>query len=332
MNVMFNTYCNQRCCYCFGQDAMLGAGKKNADREISRENLQFVLRFIKQSGKNIINIIGGEPTLHPEFKERYEQIEKAGISAGIFSNCVMDEDTAIYLSKKSSLVGILLNIREPWEYSAGDWNKIQITLKHIKQINLSFRIYRLGFNIRFLFDLIDRFGLNRAINFAPALPSFDTKTKYLPLNKYREMGKEMVRWSRESKKRKISWYSDYGFILCGFGKRDLQELRENVNFVPITNCCAVVEVRPNLMTQRCFGMWSKKNEKPVSLKQFSTSQEAHRYFDLCSLVIKQRYGALKKCEDCAYFHDGSCGGGCMVCVLKRFKNKPAIYNTRIFSS
>ncbi len=332
MNVMFTTYCNQRCCYCFGQDAMLGAGKMKADREISKENLQFVLDFIKRSGENRINIIGGEPTLHPEFKARYEQIEKAGVLVMIFSNCVMDEDTAIYLSKKSSLVDILLNIREPWDYSAEDWNKIRTTLKYIKKVNLSFRIYRLGFNIRFLFNLIDEFGLRREINFAPALPSLDTESRYLPLNKYSEMAKEMVKWSRESKKRKISWYTDNGFILCGFSKRELRELRENVDFVPDTNCRAAVEVRPNLMTQRCFGMWSKKNEKPVNLKQFSTLQEVRRYFDFCSLVIKQRYGALKKCEGCAYFHDGTCGGGCMVFILKRFKNKPAIYNARIFSS
>ncbi len=310
---------------------MLGAGKMSADREINKENLQFVLDFIKRSGQNRINIIGGEPALHPKFKERYEQIEKAGFSVMIFSNCVMEEDLAIFLSKKKSLLNILLNIREPWEYSTEDWNKIRTTLKYIKQVTLSFRIYRLGFNIRFLFDLIDEFGLKRHINFTPALPSLDTETKYLPLNKYREMGGEMVRWSRESKKRKISWYPDAGFILCGFSKRGLRELRENVNFFPMTNCRAAVEVRPDLMTQRCFGMWSKKDEKPVSLKQFSTLQEVQRYFDLCSLVIKGRYGALKKCKDCPHFHDGSCGGGCMVWILKRFKNRPAIYNARIFS-
>jgi len=331
MNIMFTTYCNQRCCYCFGQDAMGEERKKDSDRNISKENLQFVIDFLKRSGANEISIIGGEPTLHPEFKERYGQIERAGLLIMIFSNCVMEEDTAIYLSKRGSLDDILLNIREPWEYSTQDWNKIRTTLRYVKKVTLSFRIYRLGFNIRFLFDLIDEFGLKREINFAPALPSLNTKTAYLPLNKYKEMGKEMVKWSKESKERKISWYSDAGFILCGFSKQDLRELRENVDFVPNVNCRAAVEVRPNLMTQRCFGMWSKKDEKPVSLKQFSTLQEVHRYFDFCSLVIKQRYGALKECEECAYFHDRTCGGGCMVHILKRFKNKPAIYNARIFS-
>ncbi len=329
MNVMFTSYCNQECPYCFGQDAMYGAGgKKKSDREISRENLQFVLKFIKRSGESRINIIGGEPTLHPQFKQRYMQIEKAGMSIMIFSNCVMEEDIAIFLSKRESLVDILLNIREPREYSAGDWNKILTTLRHIKKVTLSFRIYHLGFNVRFLFDLIDEFKLNRSINFAPALSSLDRKTKYLTLNKYKEMGREMVIWSRESKKRKISWYSDAGFILCGFSKKDLEELCKNVKFIPMVNCPAAVEVRPNLEVQRCFGMWSKKNEGTISLKRFSTVQEAHRYFNICSLVIKQRYKALKECKDCVHFHNATCGGGCLVHILKK---NPALCSARIFS-
>ena len=135
MNLMFTTYCNQKCPYCFGQDAMDARGSRRSDKEISEKNLQFVLDFIKRSGHKGINIIGGEPTLHPEFKKRYRQIEKAGLSVMIFSNCVMGEDTAVFLSKKKSLTDILLNIREPWEYSTGDWNKIRTTLK---QLNLSY--------------------------------------------------------------------------------------------------------------------------------------------------------------------------------------------------
>lgn len=331
MNVMFTTYCNQNCRYCFGQDAMNGKTRRKvskAESEISANNLQFILDFLRRSKERRINIIGGEPTLHSEFEHRYMQIERAGLKVFIFSNCVMKEDLAIFLSRKRSLEGILLNIREPEEYSAEDWNKILATLKHNKRVTLSFRIYRLGFNLGFLFDLIDEFKLERKINFAPALPNLYTENSYLSLNQYKKMARELVQWSQESKKRKIDWYSDAGFILCGFSQQDLFNLRQNTGFVPNTNCQAAVEVKPNLETQRCFGIWGKTDESPVSLREFTSLSGVHRYFNLLSTIIKQRYGAKKECKKCVHFYSAACGGGCMVHILKK---TPALCKARIFS-
>jgi radical SAM protein with 4Fe4S-binding SPASM domain len=297
-------------------------------REISRDDLQYVLNFIHRSQGTVIRIIGGEPTLHTKFKERYEQIEKTGLSVGMFSNCVMDEDKAIFLSRKTSLQSIILNIREPKEYSVQDWNCIRRTLKHAKKVVLSFRVYRLDFDLQFLFDLINEFKLIRAINLAPALPCLNAKNAYLPLRKYKEMGRQLAQWSRQSRAHRIMWYTDAGFIKCGFREQDLLALRENVQFIPDTNCAAAVEVRPDLYVQRCFGLWSKVNEKPIYLKQFSTTQQVHQYFNARSKVIKQHYGALSRCATCRYLRDASCGGGCMVHILKKH---PQLCMTSIYS-
>jgi radical SAM protein with 4Fe4S-binding SPASM domain len=328
MNIMFTTSCNQNCPYCFSVETRNGKGHERSAVEIGREDLQFVLNFITRSQGSVIRIIGGEPTLHSKFRQRYEQIEKAGLSVGMFSNCVMDEDIAVFLSKKTSLRSIILNIREPREYSVQDWDRIRRTLKHIKNIILSFRIYHLDFDLQFLFDLINEFKLMPWVNIAPALPCLDGKNAYLPLRQYKAMGRRLAQWSRQSQELGIMWYTDAGFIKCGFRKQDLRELRENVQFIPENNCSAAVEVRPDLYVQRCFGLWSKANEKPIHLKQFSTTQQVHQYFNDRSQKIKQHYGALGRCATCRYLRNASCGGGCMVHILRKH---PRLCKTSIYA-
>jgi len=303
-------------------------GRKRQKEEISAENLRFILDFIRTSGGNQINIIGGEPTLHSEFKRRYDEIDSRGFFAMIFSNGVMEQDTAVYLGGRKSLTSMILNIREPQEYTRSDWDKIIFALKHIKNTVLSFRIYRLGFSIDFIFDLIKEFKLIPFVNLAPALPCLNVESKYLPLSHYQEMGAKLARLSMKSRKFAISWYSDSGFILCGFSKKNLKELKRNVNFVPNVNCSSAVEVKPNLDVQRCFGMWGKRNEHPISLREFVGVKQIHNYFDRRSLMIKHRYGALDECRKCSDFARQICGGGCLVHI---FKKHPDLYHGKIFS-
>ena len=65
MNLMINTYCNLHCPYCFAQTEM----KNNIVKNISKENFKIYLDFLKNNEEPDVRIIGGEPTLHPDFFE-----------------------------------------------------------------------------------------------------------------------------------------------------------------------------------------------------------------------------------------------------------------------
>jgi len=327
MNIALTYFCNQKCPYCFATDAM-SIGKDSPEaREITIDNLNKAIDFMKKSGVSRFNMIGGEPTLHSRFEEIYDTITDNNFSIAIFSNGVIKKHIVDFLSKKDNLDNILLNIRHPKEYLTKDWNKVIYALPRLnKKITLSFRVYKLDFDPTFLFDLIDEYQLNRLINWAIACPSLVSDNVYIRLEDHEKVVEKMVRFSRKSKKRNINWYADVGFILCAFGDEKLEELKENVGFVPQINCLPAIEVAPDLRVFRCYGT-APKTRSGLKITDFNNLEEAERYFFTKSLPFK-RMGGMDKCFKCEHIISQKCGGGCMVHILKRFpahKNMPAIF-------
>ena len=84
MNLMINTYCNFHCPYCFAQTEM----KTNNVKNITLENFKKYLDFLQKNEESDVRIIGGEPTLHPQFFEFIDTIieYECFSSVLIFSN------------------------------------------------------------------------------------------------------------------------------------------------------------------------------------------------------------------------------------------------------
>ncbi len=325
MNVALTYFCNQKCPYCFAIDAMSISKYSIEAREMTLDNLKKVMEFMKKSQVSRFKMIGGEPTLHSKFEEFFDIISDNSFSVFIFSNGVIDKEKVDFLRKRDNITNILLNIREPEEYSAKDWGMIKYTLSRLdNKIILSFRIYRTDFDPSFLFDLIDEHKLIRLINWAIACPSLIGNNAYLRLEEHEKAVKRMVEFSRESKRRNIRWYSDMGFIVCAFTDDMLEELKENVGFMPETNCTSALEVTPDLRVFRCMGT-APKTRQGLKITDFNNLKEATRYFFLKSLPFK-RIGGMDKCFKCEHIISQKCGGGCMVHILKRFPGyKGAIF-------
>lgn len=73
MNIVITGKCNRSCPYCFAKGKMQSdtdAGNKNTGPvAISLQNFDKCLDFLKKSSRRRLNILGGEPTLHPVFEE-----------------------------------------------------------------------------------------------------------------------------------------------------------------------------------------------------------------------------------------------------------------------
>jgi len=319
MNIALTYTCNQECAYCFGHDAMDEYQGRPSRNFLSMENLDKVLSFLEKSSVYELQMIGGEPTLHPDFKGIYKRVTERGFRVMIFSNGVIKKEIVDFLKAQDNLTSVLLNIREPKEYSISDWNKILYTLSQLgERVILSFRIYRLGFNPTFLFDLIERYHLRKLINWAMACPSLLHDNVFLPLEDHIKAVDRMIEFSVQSQSRGIDWYSDSGFIWCAFTDGRSQILKERVGFIPDTNCYPALEVAPDLRVMRCFGLASKCR-KDLKLTDFDNLKEVELYFFKKSLPFK-RIGAMDKCFHCEHLLSNKCGGGCMAHILRRMPN------------
>lgn len=316
MNVALTYRCNQRCRYCFGTDAMHLRPSRGKSPQMSVADLDRVLGFLRASSVSVFNMIGGEPTQHSEFEAFFRRIVAAGLSVQMFSNGVIDPGLVDFLAGQEKLVNILVNIRQPEEYRPQDWKRLLGTLRSLhRKVTLSFRVYRRVFRPVFLFDLIDRYGLQRLINWAIACPSLYRSNEFVPLEDHRLVVRKMAGYLRQSHDRAIRWYSDSGFIRCAFTERDLERFRRLVGFVPQTNCIAPVEVAPDLRVFRCFGM-AVQTRPGLMLTDFRSLTEVEGYFRLRSLGLK-RIGSFPECFRCEHMRSGVCCGGCMVHILRR---------------
>jgi len=112
-----NKSCNLRCRYCYarsGEDSV-----KVADFNI----LKSIISEAKELGiESVVVIGGGEPTLHPKFRELVAYIDSLGIIPMVFSNTVlMTEELAEFLYKhNASVMGKLDSLKpEVQDYIAG---------------------------------------------------------------------------------------------------------------------------------------------------------------------------------------------------------------------
>ena len=75
-NIALTTYCNLHCPYCFADTMINTEDIKNINLEKFKFICDWVLKDKPKEAKGHIGLIGGEPTLHPQFKEILYLVDK----------------------------------------------------------------------------------------------------------------------------------------------------------------------------------------------------------------------------------------------------------------
>lgn len=105
-NIAITTACNRDCAYCFGR-----GGRQAGAANMSRETFAQALDFLERSGIGQARLLGGEPTMHPQFREFAEMALARGFRLLIFSNGLMPESVLRYLeSLPPERVALLINV------------------------------------------------------------------------------------------------------------------------------------------------------------------------------------------------------------------------------
>lgn len=112
-----NKSCNLRCRYCYAQ-----SGEDSA-KVADLSNLKRIISEAKELGiRSVVVIGGGEPTLHPNFRDLIAYIDSLGVVPVVFSNTVlMTEELAGFLYEhNASVMGKLDSLKpEVQDYLAG---------------------------------------------------------------------------------------------------------------------------------------------------------------------------------------------------------------------
>lgn len=109
-NILITNYCNQSCPFCFAGELM-GTGRA---REMSLVDFKKTLDFLSKNRVNNISILGGEPTLHSNFKEIINLAINKGFQIDIFTNALFSKEIGIFLREKVKKINMFhINVATP---------------------------------------------------------------------------------------------------------------------------------------------------------------------------------------------------------------------------
>lgn len=314
MNLLFTNYCNLKCPYCFAaQKLNYDATKK--DLYISFANLKIALDYFKKTKQKFLHILGGEPTLHPRFKEALTMILDAGVDVLIFSNGLISEKNLLFLKKTDKeRCSVAININSPTSYRPKEWSTVNKSLKILSEkIQLSFNIYEENFDANFMLRLIGTYNLKRKIRIGLASPIVGQNNQYLPLEGHRKVAGQILNFAAECHRRAVTLGYDCGFRLCSFTEKE-RKLLAHYGSPLASYCLPVVDIGPDLSVWNCFATSRFSNRR---LTDFNNLEEIENFF-YRKLLVFRRVGSSEKCIKCEYLKNKQCCGGCLGHTLKSF--------------
>ena len=168
-NIVITSYCNLHCPYCFAQQMMNEQEIKN----ITEEQLDKILNWLDPVAREKhlrIGLIGGEPTLHPDF---VNIINKIGhfcylkqIDSFLFTNGI--KLTKELLQEIPDNMDILLNYNHPNLMSEQDFQQLNKNINLIYNLNwlddkvtLGLNLYKELNNYQYFKDIILKYHIKK---------------------------------------------------------------------------------------------------------------------------------------------------------------------------
>ena len=325
-NILLTTRCNLSCKYCFAQEKL-----SSTRLNMPLENVRRVIDFLKRSEFPIFRVMGGEPTLHPQFNEIVQLAIAANMRVDVLSNATWSEDTAALFERiPSKYLMFLLNIDHPDNYTPRQWELIQRNLNGLNGrggVTLSFNVFEKQPNSEYILDLARRYDF-KYIRLSLSLPVFGAGNAYLPFEELPEVSEFVMRFAAEAESKGIGVQFDNAVPLCIFDTAQIgylllhgvYDLNRN------TRCNPIIDIGPDLTIWSCFCLSSLKNRK---LDEFKNLADAQAYFRQVWSVYQDTVYPLEKCNDCFYREKWGCQGGCLTYAMmkdggRRFDAKNAM--------
>ncbi len=326
MNILLTNSCNRKCPYCFAQERISYTNQENIfdpkpqimPGRITREDFRATLHFAKDNGQNIVGILGGEPSVHPQFIELLKDAWAEGLITKIFTNGLWKkkviEQFMACTEKEKEKAHIIVNINEPDITSDKERLGQERLLSSIgKHCGLSFNIYHEGFSPLFLTDVIDLFKCRRHIRLGIAVPLANLNSQYVEIDHYSKVAQTIMALAQRCDERDITLGFDCGFILCMFTAEEIGKLwLYGAKFK--SSCGSPIDIGTDLSVWPCFPL--STFAKGFRLQDFENMESLVTSFNN-QFGRLYNAGALDKCVDCKYRRRKQCSAGCAALVYRR---------------
>ena len=315
-NIFLTRKCNLKCPYCFADEFV---NKKN--EEVTLENFEKILNFIKKDGTSRIGLIGGEPTLHPKFNKILDILNNDDNIKEIiiYTNGIKIDKFLNKLNKDK--YSILINCNSP-EDIGKSYKKLEENI--LKTYNLlkdkctlGINLYSDKLNYSYIFGLLKSIN-SHSLRFSVAIPNEIKENTFDIISSFKKFKPFLFEFFKDCLKEEIVPYFDCNsFPDCFYTLEDkkiliqLSELAKKMkqNKIPGTiasckTCAPVVDILPDMTAVRCFGL-SKYLKKPIFEYRTLTNLEKY-FYNQIDLYARLSF-ITNECENCNLRLLNKCG-------------------------
>lgn len=315
-NISITTACNRDCSYCFAQQA--GLSPQPAVEHMSLEQFDEALDFLERSGIDQARLLGGEPTLHPQFTEIADRALNRNLRLLVFSNGLIPEPALRRLEEApAERAAVLLNVTDLCQSSAPEERRQAESMERLgPRATLGVNICHAGVRLEPLLTLIRRFGLAPGIRFGLAHPSLDGSNKSLHPRFYKAAGLRLAEFARTALAAGVRVEFDCGFVPCMFPEGTLERLPDSARDLGL-RCGPIPDVLPGGEAIACYPLAS------VHREPLPRQRDARWLRDrFASRVAPLRpLGIFRECAHCRFRAAGQCAGGCFAAAARRLRSQ-----------
>lgn len=324
-NILLTTKCNRSCPYCFAKSEMDGS----AGELMSWENIVYLADFLTRSGERKVSLLGGEPTLHPDFIDIVCYLVERNFEVNVFTNGLLPEGKLAELEKAAASISprqlnFVCNLNDPEQTAApeAETRSIHRFLALLgPKVGPGFNIYRLDFSLNFLCDLVIRFGLRRTLRLGMTHPLPGQGNSFIRPD---QMGLVIERLHSHKPlldRLRIKPGLDCGFPVCRFTDEQLGWLNRLSGHGKF-ECGPAIDITPDMSVYSCFPLSSFHRR---SIFEFDDlKQVADHFMHKHSLLRQELPGIYDECDGCAHRNEGTCSGGGVCQLLHRFHGEARI--------
>lgn len=318
-NIMLTYRCNLHCPYCFANEFV-----NASSTDMTPENFDQAIAFLTKQGPSRVGLIGGEPTLHPQF---------ADILLCIINNPLITEATVytngILLDNYIKLLvhpkfRILVNWNSPADIGDKNFTHIRDNVDDLilnyqmkDRINIGVNLYGDGFDYTYAMELLQRYALHR-VRISVTVPDFSQKTNVDVLAYFKGHKTFLMKFFRDMDSIQVLPYYDCNKPpYCIWTDEERAWLEAYVKKYPSQDstlighksyCFPVIDILPNLQAVRCFGM---SDHAKVDITQFESVTDVASFFLNHVDALAYKIPAGPDCVECYQGQVRHCAAGCM---------------------
>jgi len=321
-NIVFTNVCNLKCPYCFAEDL-----RSEEKQEINQEQLINILDWLKPTGSKV-NIIGGEPTIHPDFINltrimlKYSQITQENavtlFTNGIKLGDLIVNNRGVFDNPK---LFILLNYNNPSNMTKEQQKELAKSMQVCmdsayfknKKITLGCNIFPVDdySYYDYFWEAVEKYKV-QVIRVSEVSPCGQFACYKNNKDEYFERIKPIfLRFCKDIKKHKCDVVMDCGYIpRCYFTEEELQiVVNAGFNLQYFERSCVqpVMDISPNGDVISCFG----GKDNVVNIYDFTNANSLKTYFTLYNRNRLYNSNPYEKCTHCHDFIAEKCQGGCL---------------------